>query len=386
MKKYVRAEEVKLIHSGKDFFEVLNRIIDQSTKTLQLQTYIFSDDETGADVIRSLQRAAERGVVVHVLVDAYGSFPFSKQYKEELRSAGVKFRLFSGLFSSENVLLWRRLHHKIVVADGSLALVGGINIANKYNNPQNEEPWLDYAVMLKGAVCGYLDLLCHAMYYRRNLKSLRSWELQANSGPFPETGPLVRFRRNDFLKRSQEIHEGYAHAIARAETSIVLVASYFLPGRHLRKLLYKAAARGVKIQIILAGKSDVGSARLAQNYLFDFYSRSNIEIVEWQNSILHGKAMLVDETWATVGSYNINFLSRYISIELNVDLIDDAFSKEFSTHLQSVIAENRSHADQHNQPPSHNLWKQFKMWLAYNFYRLLMLIFVTRRRHRRTRH
>lgn len=383
MKKYVPAEELRLVHSGKDYFDVLRGIIDNSQKILHLQTYIFADDETGADVVASLIRAARRGVVVFVLVDAYGSFPFSKEHKKSLIDAGVRFRLFSRLFSSENILVWRRLHHKIVVADGNLGLVGGINIANKYNHWQDAEPWLDYAVLIKGEACQYLNLLCEAMFYRRRFKHLKTWELQAGTRSLPESSPLIRFRRNDFLKRSQEVHETYAQAIANAERSIVLVASYFLPGRHLRKLLYKAAARGVKIQIILAGKSDVGSARLAQNYLFDFYSRSNIQIIEWQNSILHGKAMLVDDAWATIGSYNLNFLSRYISIELNVDIQQQDFARVFATHLNKIISENHTNTYSPDQLQKKNWWKQFKMWLAYNFYRLLMIIFVQRTRRKR---
>lgn len=383
MKKYLQAEEIKLVHSGKDFFKVLNSIIDRSTKTLHLQTYIFAHDETGTEVIASLVRAAKRGVAVYVLVDAYGSFPFSKEFQKELKDAGVSFRLFSKLFSSENISLWRRLHHKIVVADKTLALVGGINVANKYNALQDEEPWLDYAVLIKGKVCEYLGILCEAMYHKRRRNLLRNWELKPMIPDLPFASPLVRFRQNDFLRNKQEIHLGYAQAIARAESSIILVASYFLPGRHLRKLLNKAAERGVKIQIILAGKSDVGSARLAQNYLFDFYCRSNIEIIEWQNSILHGKAMLVDDTWATVGSYNLNFLSRYSSIELNIDVIDREFANDFSNHLTKIISENRSTTYAKEDLEKRSLWKRFKMWLAYNFYRLLMLIFVTRRKHKR---
>lgn len=383
MKKYFQAEEVKLVHSGKDFFKVLNNVIDCSTKTLHLQTYIFASDETGKEVIASLVGAAKRGVAVYLLVDAYGSFPFSKEFQEQLKDAGVRFRLFSKLFSSENILLWRRLHHKIVVADKNLALVGGINVANKYNKWQDEEPWLDYAVLIRGKVCEHLDILCESMYYKRRRNLLRKWEQNPGIPELPDSSPIVRFRENDFLRNKQEIHLGYAHAIARAEDSIVLVASYFLPGRHLRKLLYKAAERGVKIQIIIAGKSDVGSAQLAQNYLFDFYCRNNIQIIEWQNSILHGKAMLVDDTWATVGSYNLNFLSRYISIELNVDIIDRDFTEHFSAHLKRVISESNSRTYNRDDLQKRSLWKRLKMWMAYNFYRLLMVILVTRRKHKR---
>src|SRR4051812_30218018 len=144
MRNYCEAEDIKLVYSGKNFFEVLHEVISNSREYLHLQTYIFETDETGFKVMDSLKAAAARGVRVYMLVDAYASFPFPASIANDLRAAGVHFRLFSPLLSSESIFIGRRLHHKIVVADRQTGLIGGINIADKYNVNVEDNPWLDY--------------------------------------------------------------------------------------------------------------------------------------------------------------------------------------------------------------------------------------------------
>ena len=105
MKKYFDAEDIQLVFSGANYFELLEEIINGSKESLHLQTYIFETDETGARVVDHLKRAAARGVKVFVLADAYGSFPFKKEVERDLLKSGIHFRLYSPLFSSESVFL-----------------------------------------------------------------------------------------------------------------------------------------------------------------------------------------------------------------------------------------------------------------------------------------
>jgi cardiolipin synthase A/B len=381
MNRYLGAEHIQLVHSGKNYFEIMERLINGAREVIHLQTYIFETDETGMRIIQALLRAAARGVTIYILADAFGSYPFSKEAAKQMKEAGINFRLFAPLFSSESVYFGRRLHHKILVADKHTSLTGGINIANKYNQNKESDPWLDYAILCRGEVSGYLHLLCHKIYRKQNAKDLRIWE---NSFRYKISGNkrLVRFRRNDWLKGSNEIHKSYVHALLKAKKSVTIVASYFLPGAHFRKLLQMAAARGVEVKVILAGTSDIASVRLAENYLYDFYLRNNIRIYEWRNSVMHGKAMLVDDFWVTIGSYNLNYLSHYISIELNADVIDIDFARQFKTHLDD-IAENHCHCVKKEVFTAERNWfGRVKIWLAYSFYRLLMNLMLTAKRYR----
>lgn len=372
MNLYQEAENSQLVHSGSHYFDVLERLISESKETIHFQTYIFEGDETGKKVIQALIKAAERGVNVFLMPDAFGSFGFPSDLKKELIQAKIHFRLYSPFLSTENVLPWRRLHHKIVVCDAKKALVGGINIANKYNSISDQKAWLDYAVLIEGTVCMHLHHLCSGFYLKKGL-----YKVDEETQKPAASENLVRFRRNDWLWKKNEIHKSYVEALKHATSSITIVASYFLPGANFRKLLRQASQRGVKIKIIMAGQSDSYSVKLAENYLYDFYLRHNIELFEWKESVLHGKVMLVDERWATIGSYNLNFLSHYISIELNADIFSPAFTKQLSEHL-TLITRNYSSTFKLN--PSHyknNLLVKLLMWLSYNFFRLMMTIFVT---------
>ena len=282
MKKYLNAEDLQLVYSGANYFEVLDRIIGESKEILHIQTYIFNADKTGTRVLESLKKAVKRGVKVYLLSDAYGSFPFPADLAKELATAGIHFRLFSPLFSSESGYFGRRLHHKIIVADKKIAMIGGINIADKYSyGSADERVWLDYALFMKGDICEYLHLLCEQVYHKKRSK-LIFWEKTRALNTSSAEAPLLRFRRNDWIKGKNEIQQSYITAISEAKTSIIIVASYFLPGTQFRNILKKAAGRGVNIKIILAGKSDVSSVRLAQNYLYDFYLSNNIQLFEWQ--------------------------------------------------------------------------------------------------------
>jgi len=380
MKKYLEAESIELVHSGNNYFDLLEKIIDQSKEVLHLQTYIFDTDKTGLKIIEALKRARLRKVIVYVLIDAFGSFSFSKDVIKEIRDLGINFRFFSPLFSLESGYFGRRLHYKVVVADRNIALTGGINIADKYNDSANEAPWLDYAVYVNGKGCEYLHLFCERMYKKLKPDTLKLWESQLHSVNGSEISNKIRFRINDWIKQKNEIQKSYVDEIAKAKTSITIVASYFLPGRTFQKLLADASCRGVEIKIILTGKSDVSSAKEAENYLYDFYLRNKISLFEWSNSVMHAKVMIIDNKWVTIGSYNLNFLSHYISIELNTDISDAEFAQNFTKHLDDIITSGCTYIEIEKAYRKKGWLGQFKMWSYYTFFRLLMSATVSRKK------
>ena len=141
--------DLLLVHSGEDYFLRLQNIIANAQLEIHVQTYIFRNDSIGIKIANALKEAASRNVKVYVLVDGFGSASLTPQFIDDLISHGIQFRKFSPFFSINSLYLGRRLHHKIVVADGNVALIGGINIADKYSRTESESPWLDYAVQIK---------------------------------------------------------------------------------------------------------------------------------------------------------------------------------------------------------------------------------------------
>lgn len=381
MKIYQQAENIKLVHSGNNYFHLLEEIIDSTKETLHLQTYIFDTDETGSRIVNALVRASKRKVVIHLLLDAFGSASFSKHSITLLREAGVHVRFFAPFFSSENIHWGRRLHYKIIVSDKRIALTGGINIANKYNESEQAEPWLDYAILTEGAVCEYLHILCEQVYYKKSNLSLRVWE--KNLKPESAKSFRVRYRLNDRLRRANEIHSSYSYHILNANQCITIIGSYFLPGRTFRNMLALASSRGVKINLILASQSDIKTLRMAESYLYAYYIRNKINVFEWQKSVLHGKAIIVDNEWVSIGSFNINFLSHYLSVELNTEVDDKQFAQGFAEHIDHIIDTGCKQIDLKKYAHSPNTINQFIMWLAYNLFRLIKNISVRRKPHLR---
>lgn len=327
---------IALVHSGEDYFNRLERIILETEFEIHIQTYIFEYDTIGKKIIDALLVAASRNVRVYILIDGFGSFNFSKQVLNKLRKNGINIRFFSPLFSANSIYLGRRLHHKIVVSDSKVALIGGINIADKYLGSAKNLPWLDYAIELKEEDCAkLLSRLCYNIYYRKRRSDRREIKTYLSEFEYDK----VRILQNDWLKRKNEIGTSYINSIRNAKEEIVIVGSYFLPGKKLLRALKTASKNKVKIKLILSGISDLPMARRASCYLYAKLLRYNIELYEWEKSVLHGKAAVIDHQWTTIGSFNLNNLSSFGSIEMNVEINSVEFSNEYLSHLNQIMDE-----------------------------------------------
>ena len=148
----------------------------------------------------------------------------------------------------------------------------------------------------------------------------------------------VRILRNDWLKRKTDIWKTYFQLFNCASESITIMCSYFLPGRRLRKALVNATARGVKVKVILAGMSDIILAKWAERYLYEWMFKTGIEVYEYQPTVLHAKVAVVDNHWVTIGSFNVNNISTYASIELNAQVRNKAFAKKVAQQLETIIS------------------------------------------------
>lgn len=376
MNSYFPAKSVKLIFSGNDFFQTLERHIDSAQEVIHLQTYIFEEDATGQQVLEALISAAKRGVKIFLLLDAYGSKGISTQFINKIQKAAIQFRFFSPIFSGESIYVGRRLHHKIVVIDKVVAIVGGINIGDRYQGGKNVPAWLDYAVLVKGQGCEKLHDLCVAFFEKKRIKKISKVNVLFGN---ENTSPLVRFSRNDWIKGKNEIYKNVLRAFSHSEKTIVIISSYFLPGYIFRQAIKNARKRGVNVKVILAGKSDLPFLLYAEKHLYDFLIRNGVEIYEWSSSIMHGKAVMVDEKWVTIGSYNFNYLSRYWSIELNAEIKDVDFAAIFSEHTKQITINDCIKIDSHNRLHTSGLFSKIRNGLAYHFYRIIMKIFLPKK-------
>ena len=377
--QYTSRNRISLVHSGEDFFSLLLKLLDKAKLTIHLQTYIYENDETGRKVGDALKSAASRGVSVYLHVDGYASQRLRGEFRNNLEKAGVHFKFFEPLLKSRHFYFGRRLHQKVIVVDGIYSLVGGLNIGDRYNDLPDKHAWYDVALYAEGDVSYQLHQVCNRMWRkRRKLKDkIRKEDVEQFCNSIgKDERQLVRVRQNDWVKRKSEVWNSYRLLIAHANESIIIMSSYFLPGRTYRKLLSRASLRGVKIKIILAGKSDVMLSKNAERYLYDWLLRKNIEIYEYQRTVLHAKMSVADEQMVTIGSFNVNNISAYASLELNLDIKSPAFGSYIRDVMNKIIINDCQQITRENYFSSTNVFRRFWQKTSYMIVNWLLTLFT----------
>lgn len=366
---------VKLIPGGHSYFECLERMIDGARFTLHFQTYIFDADETGKRIGQSLIRASQRGVQVFLLIDGFASQHLPDSFIDELIVAGIRFRWFGPIFRNRYLYLGRRLHHKVVVADGSQCLIGGINISDRYNDMPGVPAWMDWALWAEGEVARTAFVVCAGRAVSRWMPWGQADVMVPPPMPVPVAKCAARIRINDWVLGKREISRSYLNVIRHASREIIIMSSYFMPGNEFRRNLRRAAARGVKVRIILTGVSDINLAKQAERYLYAWLLRNKIEVYEYTKTVLHGKMSCCDGLWLTVGSYNINDLSAKASVELNLEVMDKALADQARNMLQQIIASDCVKISEADERKSGWI-KRLVHATAYTTFRLLLFVFT----------
>ncbi|HMU46051.1 MAG TPA: phospholipase D-like domain-containing protein [Chitinophagaceae bacterium] len=375
---YTFKNRVKLVTGGSEYFSLLKELIGKANKCIHLQFYIFSEDETGLSVTTALKKAAAKGIDVFLQVDGYASKELSKKFVDDLKESGIRFKWFEPLFRSRKFYFGRRMHHKVVVVDGLYSLVGGRNVADKYNDLNGKTAWMDVAVYCEGEASFALYRVCRKMWGSRGIpdkvpgKDIETFCNKIEKKDYHS----VRISRNDWVKRKNEIWKSYLYMFRHAEERITIMCSYFMPGRSLRKALIRAAKRGVIIKVILAGPSDVMMAKYAERFLYRLLLKYNIHIYEYQETILHAKIATYDDRWVTAGSYNVNNISAYASLELNFDIRNRPFAQITEEKLEFISKSHCKAITNENFNSSTGIFKKFWQWFCYFFINSMLNLFT----------
>lgn len=343
----VAENQLMLLKNGAAYFPQLCADIDAAQHSIYLETYIFFADETGRMVADALRRAAARGVSVRVLLDGYGSAELPAAWLDELRAAKIRVQWFRREISPftlrrNRMRRLRRLHRKLVVLDGEVAFVGGINIINDISSSDGFNfPRLDYAVRVQGVIAGEIHATMRRLWgvvswanFRRRGKELRRFVMERAKPVAHGISLLLR----DNLRHRHDIEDAYLNAIAGAQNEIIIANAYFLPRRVFRQALVQAAKRGVRVMLLLQGRVEYRVQHYATHALYDQLLAGGVEIYEYQPSYLHAKVAVVDGRWATVGSSNIDPFSLLLAHEANLAVQDEGFAGELRASLLAAIA------------------------------------------------
>ena len=370
---YRGGHSIELLQSGESYFAACENVINEAKHYIHFQTYIVDDDETGRRFVNSLIRAAKRGVRVYFLLDAFGGSSFTRELITKVEGAGILFRLFSPGLITKGFQMSLRLHHKVLLIDGEIAIIGGMNVADRYHGTSSMREWLDFAILIKGPECAHVLFILKRLWNKAFIsKKDKSREVVHN--PLYYADVKLKVLQNNWYRNKIEILKSYRSAIKHSRERMIMFASYFLPGRSERKLLRNASRRGVDIKIVLAAESDAPVFKRATNFLYDFILRNNKKIYEYLPSNMHAKVATVDGRWCTIGSYNLNHLSDYGSVEMNVDILDSVFTEEFDRYLLEIIEKDCRQVLFEEYIARKTWLLKLTDWLSYQMIRFFMRI------------
>jgi len=321
---------VTLLRDGPATFAAMLALIDGAQEAVNLEGYIFRDDEVGQQFARSLVAAAQRGVAVRLLVDWIGRLGTPRSFFTEMRRRGVDVRLFNPPGFRAWLGFVPRDHRKLLVVDGRAGVTGGIGIGQEWKTgvlKQRRAPWRDTAVLIEGNAASDMTQAFDRMWrralgaerrgsHRHLTRPARSTHLDPSVHPPALVGIIEgepgRFR----VSRALQIQA------VSAERSIWIASAYFTPSPSEVEALTGAARDNVDVRILVPSRYDHPWIRLATRYFYRRLLRNGVRIWEWRGEMMHAKTSVVDRRWTRVGSTDYNPLGVAINFELDAVIED----------------------------------------------------------------
>ena len=371
---------IQLLRNGAEAFPAWLEAIAGAQREILLEMYWFDSDRTGRMFAEALIERARAGVVVFVIYDSIGSLGTDRAMFEKMEAAGVKVREFHPIAPWRKRFRWgaiaRRDHRKIIVIDEAVGFTGGINLCDQAASKESGGGgWRDDAVRVSGRAVTELRALFFDTWLRiggpmptrgpsvaprarRQLTAAARYEagqpaatwrdrLARISRPQREITttadrritrrPAVQVLGHSTFGAQRTIRNLYVRQIRAARRCILIANSYFVPDNTVRRALERAARRGVEVRVIVPERSDVPSVGWAARALFTSLMRAGVHVHLWLEGMMHAKSAVIDE-WATVGSYNLDYLSLRYNLEVNVASEDPAFVQSVETSFRGDLA------------------------------------------------
>ncbi len=278
---------IQLLENGEQFFPRVFGAIQRAQQSVLLETFILFEDNVGKALHRELLAAAKRGVRIEMMVDGYGSPDLSDEFVSSLTSAGVRFLYYDPrpLVMGMRTNVFRRLHRKIVVVDGVIAFVGGINFSAEHNSDYGPEAKQDYAIEVKGPIVDdigrFVQEAIGSEAPTHRWWGHRSHRPAVNQRP-GDAQALFVYRDNH--EHRDDIEQHYLEMLSNAKEDVIIANAYFFPGYRLLREMKNAAQRGVRVQLIVQGEPDMPIVKWARSCSITIWWRAasrfmNISVV-----------------------------------------------------------------------------------------------------------
>jgi cardiolipin synthase len=332
--KFSFATHVQLLWKGRDSFQILFDALNKAEKFICLQFYIFRNDETGITLSELLKKKSGEGIRVYILYDHFGSFGTPRSFWKEMSLAGIQIRASHPFKWTAPFHYVHRDHRKLIVIDLRMAFTGGLNIANEYSGfhlRRRSRGWRDTGILVEGPIVNeLLDTF---------RKSWTTWGGKKIVFQKPHEETQKKIPENSIPALPIFVYSGkgrrrmrglFQYSIDHAQTNIFLTTAYFIPSRRLIERLEAAVRRGVKVKLLVPGRSDIPAASYAGRAFFSRLLMSGVEIYTYLGEMLHAKTYLFDQSWSIIGSTNLDYQSLRYNDEGNIGILDLSFASKMT--------------------------------------------------------
>ncbi len=334
----------KLLINGEEKFPEVLKELSNAKHHIHIEYYIYEDDEIGRAIEKILIEKAKSGVEVRFIYDDFGSASIRKTLARRLRENGVKAFPFYKikLVKLANRLNYRN-HRKIIVIDGRISFVGGINISDKYSNANKENKlfWRDTHLKIEGDATAILQhIFIGDWNYCSNEK------LTINKNYFPKPSLISEERKNIQIVSSgpdsdrPSIYYAIIKAIQSAKKEIFLTSPYFIPGETIIDALKMAALSGVDVRLLVPGISDSFMVNAAAKSYYTEVLKAGVKIYLYQKGFVHAKTLVADQCLAIVGTANLDYRSFDLNFEVNAVVYDAEIAKELAFNFENDMKDS----------------------------------------------
>lgn len=356
----VAGNQVKLLVNGPAIYGAMFKAISDARSNIDVETYYISDNQAGRAFANLLIKKRREGCAVNVMYDAFGSRDTSAAFFQRMAKAGISLTAFNPVGLTTLGTVNNRDHRKLLIVDGRIAFVGGMNIRSIYVPPTKKEsddegksrPWRDTDVEIRGPVVATFQKFF-----------FRHW--QSQKGPKPERSNyfpklkregryVVRAIASSVKKPVPLIYITLLSAINSAQRSIYITDAYFAPNQRFLEALAAAARRGVDVEMVLPSKTDTRFVLEAGRAHYAPLLDAGVKIYERKHYVLHAKTIVIDDVWSTVGSTNLDWRSFLHNDEVNAVIL----GKGFANRMQALFESDRANSKEITR----KAWDRRSLW------------------------
>ena len=364
--------EVKILKSGHEKFIDLFEEIKKAKHHIHLEYFNFRNDSIANALFDLLAKKAEEGVEIRALFDSFGNSsnnkPLKKKHLKAIRAKGIEIEEFDPIRFPWINHAFRRDHRKIIVIDGEIGYTGGMNIADYYINglPKIGE-WRDIHIRMEGNAVECLQDIFLDMWNETTNQNIQGEKY------YPYSNEKIKVINNKKIaivdrnpkKDTKGMRRTLAKAIESAEGKVQIINPYFTPTRIIKRAIKNALEKGVKVEIMISGKSDIPFSPDASMYIANSLRKKGADIYIFNGGFHHSKIMMIDSLYCSVGSANLNSRSLRCDYEVNAFIFD----QETTDELIQIFSEDQKDSTLLTKEiyKDRGLWKKFISWFAHLF-------------------